>query len=149
MARGPQRWSMGLFQLSFASPLFKLLVAPLTVSSVPSKEILYWANFCFSAHAIVQPCRHTTIEALQALKWLCDRYTILKFGIVQVRLNEISLRKLSGSTAHLPTSEGTLTVRSRVLCCLKRHTNQSSNASTSLKNPLRGWDWVWPMCLSV
>jgi len=30
------------------------------------------------------------------------------FGMLQVRQNEISLRKLSGGTAHLPTLAGTL-----------------------------------------
>jgi len=29
-------------------------------SSVPSKKILNWANFCFGAHAITQPCRYTS-----------------------------------------------------------------------------------------
>jgi len=32
-----------------------------TKTSVPSKKILHWANLCFSAHAIAQPCRHAAI----------------------------------------------------------------------------------------
>ena len=36
--------------------------------SVPSKKILHYANVSFSAHAIAQPCRHTTRGAFQALK---------------------------------------------------------------------------------
>jgi len=35
----------------------------------------------------------------------------LKFEILQVRKNEISLRKCSGGSAHLRTSEGTLASR--------------------------------------
>ena len=42
-----------------------------------SKKILPWANVCFRAHAIAQPCRHTTSKAFQAVKRLCDIYTIL------------------------------------------------------------------------
>jgi len=33
------------------------------LDSFPSKKILHWANFCFSAHEIAQSCRHTTREA--------------------------------------------------------------------------------------
>jgi len=29
----------------------------LVTSSVPCKKILHWANVCFGAHAISQPCR--------------------------------------------------------------------------------------------
>ena len=35
----------------------------------------------------------------------------IKFGILQVRKNEISLRKCFGSSAHLRTLEGTLVTR--------------------------------------
>ena len=45
-------------------------------SSVPSEKILHWGNVCFSAHAIAQPCRRTKSEAFQALKDLCNIYTI-------------------------------------------------------------------------
>jgi len=44
------------------------------MASVPYKKILHWANVCFvahKAHAIAQPCRHTTSEAF---KGLCDIY---------------------------------------------------------------------------
>jgi len=44
-------------------------------NSVPSKKILHWANVCFSAHAVAQPCRrHTNSEVFQGL---CHTYTIL------------------------------------------------------------------------
>ena len=42
------------------------------VRSVPSKKILHWAKVYFSEHAIAQPLRHTTTEAFQAVKGLCD-----------------------------------------------------------------------------
>ena len=46
-------------------------------ASVPSKKTSsYWTNVCFSEHAVAQPCRHTTNEAFQAIKALCDVYTI-------------------------------------------------------------------------
>jgi len=35
----------------------------------------------------------------------------IKFGMLQVRKNEISLRKCSGSSAHLRILEGTLVTR--------------------------------------
>ena len=47
------------------------------MTSVPSKKILHWANVCFIAHAIVQPCRHTNSETFQALLRLCGIYMIL------------------------------------------------------------------------
>jgi len=31
----------------------------------PWKDILHWANVCFSAHAISQPCRHTISETFR------------------------------------------------------------------------------------
>jgi len=49
-------------------------------------------KYIFSAHVIVQPCRHTTSKAFQEL-----------FGVLQVRRNEISLHNWSGGTAHLRT----------------------------------------------
>jgi len=40
------------------------------------------------------------------------RYTYdIKFGMLQVRKNEISLHKCRGSSVHLHTSEGTLVTR--------------------------------------
>jgi len=30
--------------------------------SVASKKILHWANVCFSAHAIAQPCRPVVLK---------------------------------------------------------------------------------------
>jgi len=59
-------------------------------------------KFCteqlFEAHAIAQLCRHTTSETFQALKRQCD---IIKFGMLQVRENEIPLHKWSGGIAQL------------------------------------------------
>jgi len=75
--------------------------------SVPSKKILHWANVSSSGHAIAQPCRrHTNSEAFQALQELCNVYNV-KFGMLHVRENEVSLRKRLGGTAHLRTIEGT------------------------------------------
>ena len=50
----------------------------------------------------------------RAMRYIHD----IKFGTLQVRKNEISQRKCSGSSAHLRTSEGTLVIResARVLC---------------------------------
>ena len=47
--------------------------------SVPSESILHWANVCCSAHAIVQPCVHTTSEAFHVVKELRDVYTVWNF----------------------------------------------------------------------
>jgi len=55
------------------------------------------------AHAAAQPCRHTNSEAFPALKRLCDVYIP---SMLEVRKNEISLRKLSGGSAQLRTLEG-------------------------------------------
>jgi len=63
----------------------------------PLRKIHIEQNISFSAHAIAQPCRHTNGEAFQALTGLCD----IKFGMLQVRENEISPRKRSGITGHL------------------------------------------------
>jgi len=49
-----------------------LLPEGAVVLSVPSKKILHEANLPFSAHAIAQPCGHTTSEAFHAVKGLCD-----------------------------------------------------------------------------
>jgi len=40
----------------------------------------------------------------RAVRYICD----INFGMLQVRKNEISLRKCSGSSAHLRTLEETL-----------------------------------------
>jgi len=47
--------------------------------SVPSKKTLHSTNISFSAHAIAQPCRHTSSKAFRASKGL--------FGMLQVRKN--------------------------------------------------------------
>jgi len=39
-------------------------------------EILRWANVCFRAHGIAQPCRHTTSEASQPVKELWSGGTV-------------------------------------------------------------------------
>jgi len=43
----------------------------------------------------------------RAMRYIHD----IKFGMLQARRNEISLRKCSGSSAHLRTIEGTLVTR--------------------------------------
>jgi len=58
---------------------------------------------------------HTTSEAFQALKWLCDMYISHIYAILNLEFRKcikfkISLRKLSGGAAHLRTLEGTLIV---------------------------------------
>jgi len=45
--------------------------------------------------------RHTSREVFHVVKELCHMYAIFKLGMLQVRENEISLRKWSGGTAHL------------------------------------------------
>jgi len=46
------------------------------------------------------------------VKKLCD---IIKFGMLQVRENEILLRKWTGGTAQLPSSQGTLAAKQVLL----------------------------------
>jgi len=55
--------------------------------------------------------RHTTSETFRWDYAIYIRYHDIEFGILQVRENEISLRKCSGSSAHLRTLEGTLVIR--------------------------------------
>jgi len=73
------------------------------------KNILHWANVCFSAHAVSQPCRHTTQPVKRYERAMQCIYDI-KFGMLQVGKNEISLRKCSGCSAQLLTSERTLVI---------------------------------------
>jgi len=47
-------------------------------------------------------------QDFQALKGLRNIKTILNFGMLEVRENEMSLRRWSGGAAHLPALEGTL-----------------------------------------
>ena len=54
----------------------------------------------FHNHVDTQPVKRFD----RAMRYVCH----IKFGMLQVRKNEISLRKCSGSSAHLRTSEGTL-----------------------------------------
>ena len=70
------------------------------MASVPSKKILHWANLCFTARAIAQPCKRTTGEEFQEV-------TDKKFATLQVHENEISLRTWSGGTAHAHLRENT------------------------------------------
>jgi len=62
-------------------------------------------------------------KRMQLKKRLCDIYTVLNLECVEVRENEMQLRKSSGSTAQLRTLEGTLSGREIVvsanLCCHK------------------------------
>jgi len=83
------------------------------MSSVPSKKILHGANVCFSAHAIAQaqPCiaDPQTVKHFKRYKGY-EIYCIydIKFGMLQVRENDISIRKWSGGTAHLRSLERAL-----------------------------------------
>ena len=63
--------------LHFATALLKSISVAI---SVPSKIISHWPNICSSAHAFAQRCRHTTSEVFQAVKGICDMYTLLNFG---------------------------------------------------------------------
>ena len=71
-----------------------------------------WENFTlskcfFRAHATAQPYRHnqwSVLSVKRAMRYIYD----VEFGMMQVRKNEISQRKWSGSIAQLRTLEGTL-----------------------------------------
>jgi len=95
-----------LFHLPVSWHKFVKLV---TSSVWPCKKLLHWGNVCLSAHAISQPCRHTTSETFR--KGYAIYIYDIKLGMLQVRKNEISLRKCSGSSAHLRTFKGTLVTR--------------------------------------
>ena len=75
------------------------------MNSVPAKKILHLANICFvvqEAPATAQPYGNATSEAFLTLKGLCDVYIYrIKFRMLEVRENEITLRKMSGGTAQL------------------------------------------------
>jgi len=59
--------------------------------------------------------RNHADTAFQEVKGLCDFHICdIKFEMLQVRENEISLRKWSGGTAQLRTVEGTLLVAQTV-----------------------------------
>jgi len=66
-------------------------------------------GFRFSAHAILQPCGHTTSETFR--KGYAIYIYDIKFGTLQVRNNDISLRKCSGGSADLRTLKGTLVTK--------------------------------------
>ena len=74
----------------------------------PCKKILYFANVCFSAHAIQN---HVDTQSVKRFKRAVRFVYDIKSGMLQVRKNETSLRKCSGGSAHLRTSEGTLVTR--------------------------------------
>ena len=76
-------------------------------SSVPSKKILCWANFCFRAHAFAQPCRHNQ-RSLSDGKMPTRYKHSIKVWMLQVGENEISLRKCSGGAAHLRALKGNI-----------------------------------------
>jgi len=52
-------------------------------SSVPVRTFWHWANVCFSAHAISQPCRHTTSETFRKGYAKYIRYQILYVASAQ------------------------------------------------------------------
>jgi len=56
----------------------------LVTSSVPCKKILHRANICVSAHAISQPCRHTTSETFRQCYEIYTRYQIWNVASAQV-----------------------------------------------------------------
>jgi len=76
-------------------------------TSVPSKKILHWAKVCCSGHAVAQTCRHTTNEAFQSVKGLCNINMILNLECckcARMRFNcangLVALRSfLTGNTA--------------------------------------------------
>jgi len=76
--------------------------------SVPYKKISHWANVCFSAHAIARPLQThnqwSVSSVTRAMRFIYD----IKFGMLQVRENEMLLRNWSGGTAHMRTLEGSL-----------------------------------------
>jgi len=80
----------------------------LVTSSVPVRKLYILQMFAlvrmqFHNHVDTQPVKRFD----RAMRQICD----IKFGMLQVRKNEISLRKLSAGSAHLRTSEGTLITR--------------------------------------
>jgi len=79
----------------------------------PLRKSSHWANVCFSAHAIAQPCTHTKSEALRALQRLCLIYAILNLecckcarmrlhcaNVVLVLLRVCAVALLRGNTDH-------------------------------------------------
>jgi len=55
----------------------------LVTSSFPCKKIWHWANACVSAHAISQPCRHTTSETFRQGYAICMPYQIWNVASAQ------------------------------------------------------------------
>ena len=55
----------------------------LVTNSVPCKKILHRANICVSAHAISQPCRHTTSETFRKVYAMYIRYQIWNVASAQ------------------------------------------------------------------
>jgi len=87
----------------------------LIIISVPSIRKCYTEQMFVSAG--IQLRNHATSEPFQALQGLCDIPTILNLECwnLEVRENEISLRKLSGGTAHLCTLGETLIITHRYI----------------------------------
>jgi len=69
----------------------------------------------------LRPCVDTqTVKRFdRAMRYIHD----IKFGMLQVRENEIALRKLSGGSAQLRTLEGTLVIRESARVLVKLVTN--------------------------
>ena len=73
-----------------------------------SKKILHWTNVFYSASNCKIIVNSQPMKCFKYYKGaICYIYDI-KFGMLQVRENEISLCKWSAGTAHLRTSNGTL-----------------------------------------
>jgi len=63
----------------------------------------------------MQVCNHADAQTFKRFKRYKAYATLhdIKFGMLQVRENEISLRKWFGGTAHLRSLEGTLPTRGK------------------------------------
>jgi len=67
------------------------------------EQIFVSVRMQFHNHVDAQPVKRFD----RTMRYICD----IKFRMLQVRKNEISLRKCSGGSAHLRTLEGTLVTR--------------------------------------
>jgi len=63
-----------------------------TSSGWPCKKHLHWANVCFSAHTISQPCRHTTSETFRQGYAMYIRYQI--WNVASAREWDVTVRML-------------------------------------------------------
>jgi len=82
-----------------------------TSSGWPCKKVLHWANVCFSAHAISQPCRYTTSATFRKGYAMYTRYQI--WNVASAQEWDFTVRMLWGFCAftQLRTLKGTLVTR--------------------------------------